>query len=410
MLAGIGVLIIASQFHVMLDDTPRGGGLENLFSIPEALYKGIFPLDGSTHHLAAAIGLLTIVTIVAWNRFRPAGLRMVPAALLAVVVASFAAAAWGFPIKRIETPASLIEAANFPALADFPRLLEGEFLVLAFVFAFVASAETLLCAAAVDQMHDGPRTDYDRELAAQGVGNLICGALGALPMTGVIVRSSANVQAGAKTRASAFLHGVWLLATVAIFPWLLDHIPTASLAAILVYTGFKLVDTARIRRIAGFGRAELAIYFATLVGIVCTDLLTGVLIGLGLAILKLVYTFAHIKIETRDHGKAKRVDLVLHGSCTFLGVPRLAAALEDICPGCDVHVHVEHLNYIDHACLDLLAAWEEQYKTTGGSLIVEWHELVDRYHAVGAERSSPSVPDGDLMRAKQETLVAMSRD
>jgi MFS superfamily sulfate permease-like transporter len=410
MLAGIGVLIFASQFHVMVDGSPRGGGLENLFSIPEALYKGVFPLDGSTHHLAATIGLITILTILGWNRFRPASMRMVPAALVAVILASVAAAAWGFPIKRVETPQSLIEAANFPALADFARLLEPEVLIMAVVFAFVASAETLLSASAVDQMHTGPRTNYDRELAAQGVGNLICGGLGALPMTGVIVRSSANVQAGAKTRLSAVIHGVWLLGTVAIFPWLLNHIPTASLAAILVYTGFKLVDVARIRKIAGFGRAELAIYLATLISIVCTDLLTGVLIGLGLAVAKLVYTFAHIKV-VRDYDEAAgRVDLVLHGSATFLGVPRLAAALEQTRPGKEVHVHVEHLSYIDHACLDLLSSWEEQYLATGGTLVVEWHELVDRYHAVGADRSSPTVSDGERSKARRDTLVAMSRD
>ncbi len=410
MLAGIGVLILASQFHVMLDDSPRGNGLQNLFSIPEAFYKGVFPLDGSTHHLAAAIGILTILTILGWNRFRPASMRMVPAALIAVIVASAAAAFWDFPIKRIAAPDSLIAAANFPALTDFSRLLEGEFLLMAAVFAFVASAETLLCASAVDQMHNGPRTNYDRELAAQGIGNLICGGLGALPMTGVIVRSSANVQAGATTRASAILHGIWLLGTVAVLPWLLAHIPTASLAAILVYIGFKLVDTARIRKIAGFGRGELVIYFATLIGIVATDLLTGVLIGLGLALAKLIYTFAHIKIDAQEDQKGKRVDIILHGSCTFLSIPQLAAALEKISAGYEVHVHVEHLSYIDHACLDHLAGWEEQYKTSGGSLHVEWNELVDRYHNIGANRSSPSPDTGGRSKANRETLVAMSRD
>jgi MFS superfamily sulfate permease-like transporter len=282
-------------------------------------------------------------------------------------------------------------------------------LVMAFVFAFVASAETLLCAAAVDQMHSGPRTNYDRELAAQGVGNLICGALGALPMTGVIVRSSANVQAGAKTRTSAIIHGVWLLATVAFLPWLLAHIPTASLAAILVFIGFKLVDAARIRRIAGFGRAELAIYFATLAGIVATDLLTGVLLGLGLALAKIIYTFAHVKIDCVEGPEPNTINAVLHGSATFLGIPRIAAALEKVPPGRTVRVHVEHLGYIDHACLDLLASWEEQYRATGGELIIEWHELVDRYHTVGAERSSPSLDETAYTRAKEETLVAMSR-
>src|SRR5687767_15919283 len=105
--------------------------------------------------------------------------------------------------------------------------------------AFVASAETLLCATAVDRMHTVPRTKYDRELMAQGVGNALCGLLGALPMTGVIVRSSANVQAGARSRASAVLHGAWLLLFVSALPFVLELVPTASLAAVLVFTGYK---------------------------------------------------------------------------------------------------------------------------------------------------------------------------
>jgi MFS superfamily sulfate permease-like transporter len=131
--------------------------------------------------------------------------------------------------------------------------------------AVIASAETLLCASAVDRMHRGPRTDYDRELRAQGVGNMLCGLLCALPMTGVIVRSGANLQAGAKTRLSAILHGLWLLLFVSAFAWLLRNIPTAALAGILVYSGFKLVDLHAARALAKRGRSELFIYVATVV-------------------------------------------------------------------------------------------------------------------------------------------------
>jgi len=126
------------------------------------------------------------------------------------------------------------------------------FTLLTLVIAVVASAETLLCATAVDQMHQGPRTRYDKELAAQGVGNMICGFLGALPMTGVIVRSSANVQSGAMTRLSAILHGVWLLVFVVLLAFLLRLIPISALAAILVYTGYKLVNPKSIKDLLNF--------------------------------------------------------------------------------------------------------------------------------------------------------------
>lgn len=403
MLAGIGMLILGSQFHVMVDDSPRGGGLENLLSIPEALYKGVFPIDGSTHHLAAFIGLLTILTLLSWNRYKPQFLRMIPSALVAVVVASATAGYMGLPIKKIEVPHNLVDAANPPGLLDLSRILEPEILLLGFVVAFVASAETLLCAAAVDQMHNGERTNYDRELAAQGVGNLICGVMGALPMTGVIVRSGANVQAGATSRYSTILHGVWLLSTVAVFPWLLNHIPTASLAAILVYTGYKLLNIAKIKSIAGYGKAEVAIYFVTLAGIVATNLLAGVLLGVGLAVAKLVYTFAYLRVETVRDQSANRVDLTLRGSATFLGLPHLAMALDSVPRGAELHIHIGNLDYIDHACLDMLSSWEKQHAANGGTLRVEWQALVDRYHRSASGTSS------DGVSSREATMASMGQ-
>ncbi len=142
----------------------------------------------------------------------------------------------------------------------------------AVAMAFIASAETLLSAAAVDRMHQGPRSQFDRELSAQGVGNLLCGIVGALPMTGVIVRSSANVQAGAKTRASAIMHGAWLLAFVAALPFVLKQIPIASLAGVLVYTGVKLASPSALQGLKQYGRTPILIYAVTALTIVFTDL------------------------------------------------------------------------------------------------------------------------------------------
>lgn len=380
MLAGIGVLIFASQFHVMVDDAPRSGGLMNLLSIPEAIGKALSPEMGRFHHLAALIGIVTIVSILGWNRFKPKPLKMIPGPLLGVIVGAGLAAALAFPIKRVEVPASLAATLNIP---QWDALLSGwtnpEILALGAIFAFVASAETLLCATAVDQMHTGPRTKYDQELRAQGVGNLLCGAVGALPMTGVIVRSSANVQAGGTTRWSTILHGVWLLLTVAALPWVLNHIPTSALAAILVYTGYKLVNVAEIRKIKKYGWSEIAIYAVTLIGVVAVDLLTGVIAGFALATAKLIYTVSHLEIDLRQEPGDTRTDVYLKGSATFFSIPQLSQALEKVETGAEVHIHVETLDYIDHACLDMLAAWEKQHAATGGALFIEWRVLADRY-------------------------------
>lgn len=229
MLAGIGVLIFASQFHVMVDDAPRGSGLTNIAALPEAVWKGVMPVDGSNHHRAAAIGLITIGVIVAWKMLAPKKLQVLPATLLAVAIGTVATAMLGWTIKLVNVPDSIMSSITLPTVEALKGLTDLHLLGAAVGVAFVASAETLLCATAVDKMHNGPRTQYDRELAAQGVGNMICGALGALPMTGVIVRSAANVEAGAKTRTSAILHGAWLLLFVALLPMVLRMIPTASL-------------------------------------------------------------------------------------------------------------------------------------------------------------------------------------
>ncbi len=391
MLAGIGVLIFASQLHVMLDDAPRSNGLENIAAIPEAFMK-IFPMDGSVHHLAAMAGIVTILSIVLWNQFKPKGLALIPGPLLGVIIGTIFAIAFSLPITLVDLPATLASGLNIPTGEALAGFTNPDILTLGLVFAFVASAETLLCATAVDKMHIGARTDYDKELRAQGVGNMICGGLGALPMTGVIVRSAANVEAGATTRISAILHGGWLLLAVVAFPFVLNEIPTSVLAAILVYTGYKLVNVAQIKKIAEFGRQELVIYFATLIGVVAIDLLTGVILGFVLATLKLVYTFSHLEIRRESDTASNRVDLWMKGSATFFSIPQLSKALESSPFGSEVHVHVENLDYIDHACLEMLSSWEKLHQSTGGTLVVEWHELVERYNRRSEDSSKVEIP------------------
>jgi MFS superfamily sulfate permease-like transporter len=386
MLAGIGAVIFASQFHIMVDDQPRGSGILNLISIPEAIYKGIFPLDGSTHHLAAAVGMITIVVIVLWAKYRPAKLKFLPGPLVAVVVGATAANVLGYPIKYVSVPDNLFATFVYPSWETLQKGLSAEILGAALAVAFIASAETLLCTAATDQIA-GTRANYDKELAAQGIGNALCGLVGALPMTGVIVRSTANIEAGAKTKNSAILHGVWLLLLVAAFPQVLALIPFSSLAAILVFTGYKLINPAKIRLLARFGRGEVAIYFATLLGIVATDLLKGVILGIILAVGKLLYTFTHLKIRKVERS-GDRVDMHLEGAATFVGLPKLAAALEQIPAGVELHLHFEDLNYIDHACLDLIHNWKAGHTADGTRVVVEWDALELRYHNAGPNAKS----------------------
>lgn len=379
MLAGIGVLIFASQLHVMIDDKPRAHGLENLLAIPSAISKAFFPVEGSTHHIAAFVGIVTIITLILWDKFKPRSLKLLPGALIAVVLATAIATVMRLPIHYVNAPANLTEVIQLPTPANLLHLTHAPLLLSAITIAIIGSAESLLSAVAVDRLHTGPRTDFDRELAAQGIGNIICGVLGVLPMTGVIARSSVNVEAGAKTRLSAILHGVWLLAMVVAAPGLLKMIPTASLAAILVVTGYKLIEVEHIHKLKHYGRLPMAIFFATLIGIVVTELLTGVLIGIVLTAVTLIYKVSRLNVRILKDEESRRIDIYLEGAATFIRLPKLASVLDQVPPNTELHVHLNKLAYIDHSCLDLLSMWAAQQEQMGSTLIMRWEGLEERF-------------------------------
>lgn len=371
MLAGIGVLIVLSQLHVMLDGAPKPSGLDNLTGFPGALAEALPAIGGGLGWQAGLLGLLTIAVMWLWEKLRPQTLRFVPGALLGVGLATVASLLLALPVKRVEVPANLAEAIDWLRPSDLLNLADPALLVAAFAVAFIASAETLLSAAAVDRMHNGQRSDFDRELSAQGVGNMLCGLLGALPMTGVIVRSSANVQAGATTRLSAILHGVWLLAFVLLLSSVLQSIPVASLAGVLVYTGVKLVDLKAFRGLGRYGRMPMVTYGVTALAIIFSDLLTGVLIGFGLTLAKLAWKASRLKISLVDLPRHGEMELRLTGAATFLKVPALTQVLGTIPPGATVHVPLNHLSYIDHSCLELLEEWGRANAAKGSSLLIE---------------------------------------
>ncbi len=381
-LAGLGILIAASQFHVMVDDTPKGSGIQNLLSIPQAISKGMTFGEGAIHHWAAVLGLVTIGSIVLWAKFRPVRLAFVPATLVGVVAAALVAFTFKYPVRYLDVPSSLLQVAVWPSVGALVRLFDPAILGTALSVALIATTETLLSAIAVDRLHTGPRTEFDRQLKAQGIGNLVCGAIGALPLAGVAVRSSANVQAGARTSLSTILHGVWLLAIVVALPALLRMVSAASLAALLVYTGYKLVNLDNIRELARYGRFPIATYFATVIGIVMTNLLMGVLIGVALSIAHLIYTLTHAEISLQMDPERNRAELALEGSVTFLALPRLAALLDTIPPGAEMHVHIQNLQHIDHACMDALYGWQRQYETLGSKMFVEWDHLMAKHRGL----------------------------
>jgi len=369
MLAGIGVLIVAGQFHVLFGDKPRANGLDNLLAIPGAI-TGLSVSTFGAAEAALLVGVVTIGSILLWEKIRPAKLKLVPGALLGVLAGTFVAMGFGLDVQKIAVPESIAGAIAIPGMADFAKLADPMLILTAVAVAFIASAETLLSAAAVDRMHDGPRTKYNKELGAQGVGNMLCGFVGALPMTGVIVRSSANVQAGAVTRASAILHGVWILAFVALLPFVLRQVPSAALAGVLVVTGWKLVSLDHVRHLfARYGLLPALIWAATFVMVVATDLLTGVLVGLALTVVELLPNLKRmrLKIAQQDVGE-KDQEIRLEGAATFVQLPKITKALDAAPDGGVVRLDTRALTVLDHTTTEVLSEWVKSKERTGSKV------------------------------------------
>ncbi|MFF3821690.1 SulP family inorganic anion transporter [Streptomyces bluensis] len=355
MLAGIGLVIIAGQLYAAAGLKAPASGLDKIAGLPGAAADAL----GSTGALASlAIGAGTIAVMVLWKRL-PKKAQTVPGALAAVALATLASLAFSLPVATVEVK-GLLDSIQPPGLDAFGELANLNILGTILAFTLIASAESLFSAAAVDRLHDGPRTEYDKELMAQGAGNTVCGALGALPMTAVIVRSSANVQAGAKTKASRVLHGVWLLLFAALLPSALALIPIPALAGILVHAGWKLIP---FRGIVGLWRAhrgEALILVVTAVGIVAVNMFEGVLIGLALSVIKTAWEASHIKLEVIDKG-AGPIQAYLSGNATFLRLPKILDSLEALPQDRPIEVDLSGLHHLDHACRTALENWAERH-------------------------------------------------
>ncbi|WP_091148713.1 SulP family inorganic anion transporter [Novosphingobium sp. CF614] len=366
MLAGIGALIVIGQFHILFDEKPLSSGLDNMAMIPARILGLDFGNIAATE-FALALGVLTIAVMLGWEKLRPKSMALVPGALLGVVAATVAAWGTGLDVARIQVPESIGAAFALPtSLEWFAPLASPSLIVAALAIAFIASAETLLSAAAVDRMHDGVRTKYDKELGAQGVGNLLCGLFGALPMTGVIVRSSANVQAGARTRLSTILHGVWILGFVALLPWLLREVPMAALGGVLVVTGWRLVSLKHVRHLfKAHGHLPAIIWAVTFVLVLTADLLTGVLVGLALSVVELLPHFRHLRLKVREHQEDEETRVELDGAATFVGLTRLNAVLEKQPDHRPVHLDLNRVKAMDHTTAETLSEWIARRRQSG---------------------------------------------
>ncbi|MFF6806873.1 SulP family inorganic anion transporter [Streptomyces sp. NPDC012616] len=359
MLAGIGLVLIAGQLYAAAGAKAPESGPAKIAGLPEAAVDAFGSAAGSA---SLVLGAGTVAVLVLWKRL-PAMVRTVPGPLAAVGLATLAALLFDLPVATVEVR-GLLESVQPPPLGAFGDLASVGLLGTIVAFTLIASAESLFSAAAVDRLHDGPRTAYDKELMAQGAGNAVCGVLGALPMTAVIVRSAANVQAGARTKASRVLHGVWLLLFAALLPDLLAYIPIPALAGILVHAGAKLVPVRSLVALWREHPGEALILVVTAVSIVAVSMFEGVLIGLALAVVKTAWEASHIRLEVVDKG-AGPVQAYLSGNATFLRLPKILDSLEALPQDRPVELDLSGLHHLDHACRTALETWAERHSAHG---------------------------------------------
>lgn len=349
MLAGIGALICISQAHVLMGHVPKSSPIENIAN----LWTGI-----TTSNLSAvAIGGGVLLFLHLWEKYKPKSLSVIPGSLIAIGVATVAAYFGQLDIRFVQIPSQLWNSFQFDSSVWVRPEVYGSALALM----VVASSESLLCAVATDRLHTGARADLKKELIAQGIGNTLSGFLGALPITGVIVRSSANIAAGATTKWSAVLHGVWALVFVMAFPGLLNKIPLAALAGLLVYIGLKLIKLHEMKRF--FKYNEGWVYLGTFAGVVGINLLWGIGIGLALSTVSFLYRSSRINVSSSKTSDGTEIHL--DGHLTFLTVPSISRTLGALEPRQHIRLHIKPQS-LDMSALDAIRGWRQSYESQGG--------------------------------------------
>ncbi|MEU0780603.1 bifunctional SulP family inorganic anion transporter/carbonic anhydrase [Streptomyces sp. NPDC006173] len=359
MLAGIGVTIAVAQLHIVLGGVPQSSVLDNLVGLPGQVAR--------MQPAAVSMSVLTLALLFAWPRLPGRTgrlLRKVPAALVAVAGATTTASLAGLTLPRVDLP-----SWSSHALAGLP---EGPVLGVAaavLTVTLVCSVQSLLGAVAVDKLVSARpelqarvgRSGLDRELLGQGAANVVSGALGGLPVAGVAVRSSANVQAGAVSRNSTMLHGVFVVVAALLMVPILELIPLASLAALVMAVGIQMVSLHHIRTVTR--HREVLVYAVTTLGVVFLGVLEGVALGVAVAVGVALHRLTRTRITHEEKGGVHHVRV--RGQLTFLAVPRLSRALHLFPRGANIVVELDG-SFMDHAAYESLQDWQSSHSAQGG--------------------------------------------
>ncbi|PWN68355.1 SulP family inorganic anion transporter [Chryseobacterium phosphatilyticum] len=367
MLAAIGIIIILKQIPHALGYDKDHEGHESLFD--NGINFNYFnELINDIHAGAIIITLVSVAILIAWDKVSVLKrMKMLPGALVAVVAGIlinelFKMSGSSLAIAKehlvlLPVPKTLDDFKNLITMPDFAGFTNPKVWIVGATIAIVASIETLLCIEASDRLDKQRRiTDTNLELKAQGIGNLISSFIGGLPMTSVVVRSSANANAGATSKSSAMIHGVLLLVCVLTIPFILNLIPLATLAAVLILVGYKLAKPATFKHFWHLGKFQFVPFVATVVAVVATDLLKGVGIGLAISIfyilqgnMKRAYYLSREKLDDADGIKIKLAEEV-----SFLNKAAIKKTLKNIKPNSTVTIDARDTSYIATDVLEMI--------------------------------------------------------
>jgi MFS superfamily sulfate permease-like transporter len=388
MLAAIGIILISKQIPLALGfDQPDfwTSGFLQLFSPDNFL--GSF--ENFNQHITRGAILITVVSLLILMLLQlpsAKNLKVIPAPLIVVIISIitniiFTNAASGFSLKQtqlVNIPPNVFASVSFP---DFSKIFSNkEIWKDGVIIGMLATLETLLCIEAIDKLDKRNRiTPVNRELIAQGIGNMTCGLLGAIPITAVVVRGSANVDAGGRTKLSAFTHGLFLLLAVLLVPFLLNKIPYASLAAILIITGYNLAKPKLFRNMWSLGWKQFIPFALTIIVILSTDLLIGVSIGLLISIYFIVRNNfkAEYKItETFDKGVDSFL-IKLNSNVTFLNKVKLRKALDEVPENSVLTIDGSECNFIDYDILEIISEYDNKARDRNIKLNLKGIEKVN---------------------------------
>ena len=374
MLAGIGVIIILKQIPHAFGYDPDFEGDESFFQIDgENSFSELFKVLNHIQLGSVLIAVISLSILIVWTKVDfLKKLKLVPAALVAVILSILlneflirygsSLAISKEHLVSLPVPKSLDEFKNIIVTPDFSAITNTKVWIVAITIAVVASIETLLCIEASDRMDASKRyTDTNVELRAQGIGNIISSLIGGLPMTSVVVRTSANNAAGAKSKMSTIIHGVLLMVSVLSIPFILNKIPLATLAAVLLMVGYKLANPKTVKHFWEKGKYQFIPFIATFIGVVFTDLLKGVALGMIISVvfilkgnMKRAYSF---KKEEYKDGDIIHIDLAQEVS--FLNKSAIKSTLSSIPANSKVIINATDTVYIAHDVLDLIKEFKK---------------------------------------------------